>query len=163
MGRAVSTIAMDASALGQVPPPSWTDEWVRHRLVEAYRVEARLPGLSRRKINGVWPSAPHEFADVVGWEDASERVLQRWSKARGAFAAEISRMEQAQGWLLELLRTRPEERLCLAHWATAIAYNHSLRALIVRRRWSRSTFYRRVLQGSVIISNELQASATPVE
>ena len=71
-------------------------------------------------------------------------------------------MEQAHEWLRLHLANHPAERTCLAHWATAIAYNRSLRALLMRRRWSRSTFYRRVDEGSRIITAALIADDVPV-
>ena len=100
---------------------------------------------------------------MVGWDDARQRVMDKWAHIRGGvFAAELTRMEQAHEWLRMHLAKQPAERTCLAHWATAIAYNRSLRALLMRRRWSRSTFYRRVDEGSQIITASLIADDVPV-
>ena len=150
----LATIDMDFST--EAAPAAWTDEWVRHRLIEAYRIEQRLPGHMRRRMVAPWPAHPYEFADIVGWDNASERVLESWANARGGvYAVEISRMEQAHEWLRVQLAQRQIERACLASWAACIAYKHSLRALMVRKRWSRSTFYRRVEDGSRIIAQSL--------
>ena len=155
----IATIDIDTDT---EPPAMWCDEWVRHRLVESYRIEQRLPG-GNRTGTSIWPPISYEFADVVGWDDARERVMDQWSHIRGGvFAVELTRMEQAHEWLRIRLAAYPAERTCLAHWATAIAYNHSLRALLFRRRWSRSTFYRRVEEGSRIITASLIADDVAV-
>jgi len=167
MSRRVATIDRDMELIE--PPPTWTADWVRDRLVEAYRIEQRLPGAARRTQSGLWPKPIYEFADVVGWEaqgmeDARQRVLAQWSSARGGvYAVEISRMDEAHGWLAQHLGLQHQvERACLASWATCIAYRRSLRALMLRRRWSRATFYRRVEDGSGIIAAALRKEGVEV-
>jgi hypothetical protein len=158
----LATIDMDVSA--DEPPPEWTDDWVRHRLIEAYRIEQRLPGARRQKFSGLWPAHPYEFADVVGWDDARERVWEGWSHANGGvYAEEISRMDEAQEWLRVELAKHPGERVCLAAWAACVAYKYSLRSLVLRKKWSRSTFYRRVVDGSKIITCQLIAADVEVK
>jgi len=150
----IATIDMD---LPQDPPPAWTPDWVCTRLVEAYRIERRLPGHVRRKLVAPWPAHSYEFSDVVGWDDARERVMDKWARFRGGvYAIELSRMDQAQEWLRVQLRNYAGERMCLSGWAACIAYNHSLRALMVRKHWSRSSFYRRVDIGAGVIARALQ-------
>jgi len=156
----IATVDMDVP---QDPPPAWTPDWVCTRLVEAYRIEARLPGHVRKKLVAPWPAHSYEFSDVVGWDDARERVLDKWAHIRGGvYASELSRMDQAQEWLRVQLRHYAGERMCLSGWAACIAYNHSLRALMVRKRWSRSSFYRRVDTGSIIIAKALRDEGVKV-
>ena len=153
---------IDADIDASDPPEHWNDDWVRVRLVEAYRIEQRLPGGNRISASS-WPAHAYEFADVVGWDDARQRVMDKWANIRGGvFAAELTRMEQAHEWLRVRLAQYNRERTCLAHWATAIAYRRSLRSLLIRRRWSRSTFYRRVDEGSRIIAASLISDDVPV-
>jgi hypothetical protein len=150
----IATIDMD---LPQEPPPAWTADWVCTRLVEAYRIEARLPGDARRKIVAPWPAHIYEFSDIVGWDDARERVLDKWAHIRGSVSpSEVSRKDEAQEWLLVQLRHYPGERMCLAGWAACTALGHSLRSLMVRKRWSRSSFYRRRDTGAAIIAKALK-------
>jgi hypothetical protein len=148
------------------PPLHWDSNWVRWRLVEAYRIEQRLPGeFRRRRTAGFWPEHPYEFGDVVGWdEEMHKRAIAEWSHARksGVYAIELSRMEEAHEWLRVDLGKQPVERACLASWATCVAYKYSLRSLMLRKRWSRTTFYRRVLFGSERIATRLRSSNVEV-
>src|SRR5688572_24177958 len=87
--------------LGLQLPDRWCANYVQLRVVEAFAIERRLPIAHRRNaINTAWPKVNYEFADVVGWPDARERVLDNWSRTSGAvFAAELARMDQAHEWL----------------------------------------------------------------
>jgi hypothetical protein len=158
----LSSIAADSQGLA---PPQWSAEWVQRRLIEAYSVERRLPQARRRLlVASAWPAMVVEFSDVVGRadDDRKERFAS-WEYAGqlGVSAADISRMEQAHNWLL-FLQPYPEERLCLAQWAAAGAYRKSLRRLLAKRGWSRSTFYRYVNAGAYIIALELNRRHLPV-
>jgi hypothetical protein len=157
----LATIDMDVA---QLPPEIWTADWVCTRLVEAYRIEQRLPGQVRRKLVAPWPKHAYEFSDVVGWDDARQRVLDNWAQTKGGvYAIELTRMEQAHEWLRVQLRHYAGERMCLAGWAACVAYGHSVRALMVRKRWSRSSFYRRVDTGSIIIARSLVQEGVKVQ
>jgi hypothetical protein len=138
-------------------PPHWTGAWVRGRLREAYEIERRLPGTGRRS-NGGWPQVLHSFADMVGWPDARERVWAGWARAKGAYPWEISRMEEAFGWLAILIDW-PGERRCLVLWAKT---NGSIRAALRRRRWPRATFYRGVVSASERIARVLNTQGVKV-
>jgi hypothetical protein len=157
----LSSIAIDSRASA---PPQWSGDWVQRRLVEAYSVERRLPQVRRRLlIASAWPPMATEFADIVGRadDDRKER-FQAWEYAQlGVSASDIDRMEQAHDWLA-ILAPYPEERLCLAQWAAAVAYRRSLRRLLLQRRWSRMTFWRRVTAGAHIIALELMQDGRPV-
>lgn len=150
----LSTIAIDSRGSA---PPQWSGAWVQRRLIEAYSVERRLPRSRRRSIASSWPGMVVEFVDLVGRADsAREQVWQSWEQSKIAASAEdISRMEAAHDWLRVILAPYPEERLSLMQWATAVAYQRSLRRLLLERRWSRSTFYRYVTAGAHIIALEL--------
>lgn len=157
----LSTIAIDSRGLA---PPQWSGAWVQRRLIEAYSVERRLPRSRRRSIASAWPGMVVEFVDLVGRADsAREQVWQSWEQSNIAASAEdISRMEAAHDWLRVILAPYPEERLCLMQWATAVAYQRSLRRLLLERRWSRSTFYRYATAGAHIIALELNRESQPV-
>jgi Domain of unknown function (DUF6362) len=150
------------TAAGRIEPPAqWSGLWVRVRLVEAYATERRLPGRRGNGGNG-WPAVVYEFADIVGWDDARERVWEAWENTRGGvFASEIARMEQAHDWLA-LLRDHPIDRMCLASWAAMIAYRRSLRRVLKRRGWARSTFYRHAMHGSILIARFLNHDGVEV-
>lgn len=158
----LSSIAIDNSPAAV--PLRWSGAWVQRRLIEAYSVERRLPESRRRLlIASAWPGMAVEFSDIVGRADqAREEVLQAWEYARlGVSASDIARMEQAHDWLV-ILTPYPEERMCLSQWATAVAYRRSLRRLLLRRCWSRTTFYRHVTAGAHIIALKLERLRQPV-
>jgi hypothetical protein len=158
-----AAIEIDLAATGELPD-RWTSSWVQCRIVEAYQVERRLPGVAKFFNSGTWPIVNYEFADVVAQgENASANVLDTWQNERGGVTAhELTRMDQAQEWLRIHLGGHHVERLCLSHWATSVAYHRPLRRLLQSRHWSRTTFYRRVHAGAFVISNALQADRVPV-
>lgn len=157
----LSTIAVDSQGLA---PLLWSASWVQRRLIEAYSVERRLPQARRRLlIASAWPSMAVEFSDIVGRadDDRKER-FHSWEHVRlGVSAQGISRMEQAHDWL-RILKPYPEERLCLAQWAAAVAYRRSLRRMLERRQWSRTTFYRYANAGAHVVALELNRQSLPV-
>jgi hypothetical protein len=159
----LSTIALDV-ALRDRPPPQWTPDWVRLRLVEAFRIERRLPSMARYGVRSSWPSITPEFSDVVArGELASERVLEVWANAKSpVYAAEIERMEQAFAWLPQCLLRHEAERLCLVQWAKAKAFGFPVARLLARRRWSKGTFYKHVSTGSFIIAAKLHSERVEV-
>jgi hypothetical protein len=157
----LTTIAIDGQPAS--PPEQWSADWVQCRLIEAYSVERRLPQLRRRAIAGAWPATVVEWEDILGRaSEVRQQVLQSWEYSNsGVSAAELTRTEQAHDWLRVILAPHPTERLCLAHWATAIAYGRSVRSLLKRRRWSRSTFYRYVTAGARHRAGIAAARASP--
>jgi Domain of unknown function (DUF6362) len=150
----LSSIEIDSRGLA---PSRWSGAWVQRRLIEAYSIERRLPQVRRRLlIASAWPSMAVEFSDVVGRAtEARAEVFRSWENARlGVSAQDLSRMEQAHDWLA-ILKPYPQERLCLMQWAASVAYGRSMRRLLMRRGWSRSTFYRHVTAGAHIIALKL--------
>ena len=75
----------------------------------------------------------------------------------GVHAFEISRMEEAQGWLLLV---EEGERRCLGVWALAAARGIPVRKVLRQRGWSKSTFY--VDGGAVHIAAILGAHGVAV-
>src|SRR5262245_13739892 len=126
-----------------VAPSRWTGRWVCLRLREAVAVERRLPRGGNGNGGNGWPAVLHEFTDMVNWTDARQRVWEDWHHAKGAFSFEISRMDEAFGWL-PILADHPGERRCLVAYAKC---NGSLRRMCKRRGWNRSVFNDRVKTG----------------
>jgi Domain of unknown function (DUF6362) len=119
-------------------PARWKPQLVQQRLRGAFAVEQRLPDTERpRGLTSVWPASPvQEFRDLVNWDDARERVWRSWARAKGAYRYEVSRMEEAQGWLSLV---EEGERRCLAVWALAVARGILIRKVLRQRGWSRTT------------------------
>lgn len=138
-------------------PLHWTGAWVRGRMREAFEIERRMPR-PRGGSSSAWPQVLHEFSDMVHWLDARARVWADWQRAKGAYAFEVSRMEETFGWLAILL-DHPGERRCLVAWAQNTT---SLSAMLRRRGWSRATFYRRVVDGSERIAAVLNCQGAKV-
>jgi hypothetical protein len=128
------------STVSRRSPDRWSGSWVQYRLIEAYSVERRLPQLRQRAAAGAWPATVVEWEDLIGRADsARQQVLQSWEYSNaGVSAAELSRMEEAHNWLRIILAPYPTERLCLAHWATAILSQKP--PAVETAPWSRSTF-----------------------
>jgi hypothetical protein len=142
------------------PPTTWSADMVKERLVEAFKVERRMPG-DRRTIGSAWPAAVvHDFADMVHWTDPRERVLDDWSRSRGGvYAWEVSRMEQAHEWLRWI---EGDDRKWLQAWAFARAYGKSLRAILMRRGIKRTPFYRAIERAALAIADRLNEQRVPV-
>jgi hypothetical protein len=158
----LTAIAID-SELGPAPA-QWSADWVMRRLVEAYAVERRLPVARRSMIPSTWPRTVTEFADVVGRaDDDRKQRFAAWEYAGlNVSARDITRQEEAHDWLRIILFPYPEERLCLSQWAAASVYRRSVRRMLLKRGWSRSTFLRRVAAGAHLIAVELTRQGIPV-
>ena len=144
-------------------PTRWNAAWVQARVVEAYSIERKLPGVRKIVTGTAWPTVNYTFADKVGWPDARERVLDEWMRsAGGAFAHEITRMDEAHEWLRVYLAKHEVERVCLSAWGATQAYHRSLSALLRKRDWPRRTFYRYRDTGAHIIAMALEAKGEPV-
>ena len=141
-------------------PTAWTADHVRDRLVEAAEIERRLPGLGTRRLRSPWPAeVKHSWQDMVHWDDTRDRVLDQWEKAKGAYAYEITRMEEAQAWLLWLPKV---DHQYLEAWAACTARNLSVRAMLDKRGWKRTTFYRTIKHATVIIADRLNKQGVAV-
>jgi hypothetical protein len=142
-------------------PSTWTGDRVRARLVEAFVIERRMPGDRFVAIASAWPASPvSSFADYVGWgPDARERVWEAWERAKGVLPYEITRWEETVGWLQYL---PPGERTCLSTWALSEARGLNISAIIEKRRWSRTVFYRKRNAGAARIAERLNAQGVVV-
>lgn len=142
-------------------PAHWTGEHVCMRLIEALHTERKMPRerFGNGAIKTAWPASPiHEFVDMLHWDNpgdgARERVWDSWARAKGASSIEVSRMDQAYGWL-DLLPDA--ERRCMREWVAAKVSGYPLRKLLRRKGWSRTTFYRVVSKAASRIAAHLNA------
>jgi hypothetical protein len=144
---------------------TWSTELVKLRLVEAFETENKLPGpRGVRGASSAWPTTEREFEDLIGWSDeARQAVWEDWERAKGAYPYEVTRMEEAVAWLV-LLKDQPGEQRCLVAWAKLKAKPRraSLRKLMRRRGWSRSTFDRRRDSGAARIADYLNSHGVAV-
>jgi hypothetical protein len=124
------------------PQPSpWTADRVRQRLVEAFVTERRLPGQHFTKIVSAWPATPlHSFTDMLHWDDARQRVWDRWEKAKGAYPIEVSMMEESFDWLRWLPK---DERQCLEDWCKCEAFDIPVSKAMRYHGYKKTTFYRK--------------------
>ena len=143
------------------PPTAWSAELVRGRLVEAFSTERRMPRDRHfAAVSSAWPASPiHSFAEVMHWDDARERVWENWSRAKGVYSFEVTRMEETFDWLRLV---NEDDRRWLHLWAKASARGLSLTSMMKSRGWSRTTFYRRVDQAAVRIADALNAKGVQV-
>jgi hypothetical protein len=139
----------------------WTPRLVQQRLREACTVELRLPDKDRpRGLASAWPAATlYEFHDILHWDDARERVWRSWSRAKGAYPFEVSRMEEALGWLSLV---EEGERRVLSVWALTAARRIPLRKVLRQRGWAPTTFYRKLDGGAARIASTLDARGVAV-
>jgi DNA-directed RNA polymerase specialized sigma24 family protein len=149
------------NALGQASAPSeWTGELVRSRLIEAFEIERRLPREHRQWLASAWPAYSHDFADMVYWTDGRARVWDDWARAKGVFSWEMSRMEEALGWLHNWLSG--DERQYLGAWTHSEVYGWSITRMTARRGVSRSTFYRTLDRAAERIAARLNAEGVMI-
>jgi hypothetical protein len=81
-------------------PAQWTADWVKHRLIEAFVIERRMPDkrVGPALVRSHWVSIAtvDSFADrMAQGEIARENVLDAWARVGGVLPFEISRMEEA--------------------------------------------------------------------
>src|SRR5262245_48799808 len=170
----ISTLDRDLSygfpvANHEQPPTAWTSDWVKHRLIEAFTIERRIPDrrVGPAMLRSYWPAGVVDsFADKVHQgELAREDVWRKWARAGGATAHEVSRMEEALSWPGSVWANgggRPVEARAILAWAHCIASGYSISRLLRRHGWSRSTFYHRVEAGAEIIARHLQGRGVVV-
>ncbi len=149
-------------------PSAWTADWVKHRMVEAFTIERRIPDkrVGPAIVKGAWANiaTTDSFADRVHQgELAREHVWDKWARAGGALPYEVSRMEEALTWPGTVLANRHAvEAKTLLAWAFCVAYGKPLRRMLRKRGWSRSTFYRCVDGGSKRIADYLNQRSVTV-
>ena len=101
-------------------PRAWTADWVKHRMVEAFTIERRIPD-KRVGPAGAWAkiATTDSFSDrVYQGELARENVWEAWARAGGALPYEVSRMEEALSWPGQVLSNgHATEGKVLLAWA----------------------------------------------
>ena len=75
-------------------PSAWNADWVKHRMVEAFTIERRIPDkrVGPAIVKGAWAKidTTDSFADRVHQgELAREKVWEKWARAGGAPRYEI--------------------------------------------------------------------------
>ena len=142
------------------PPQIWSAELVKARLVEAFDVDRRLPGRAMpRMVQNAWPfPVMHSFADLVS-QDTRGDAWRRMGRVRGAASWEVSRMEEAFGWLQDLVRE--PDRGALIAWCRR-PHSIALDRLLQRQGISRATFYRRAGRGLEAMVEALNRRKVPV-
>jgi hypothetical protein len=151
-------------------PSTWNAEWVKHRLVEAFMIERRIPDrrIGPAMLRNTWKlDTTDTFADRVAQGEAPRaEVFEKWAREGGASSVEVSRMEEALGWPGAILVNGSDryavEARCLLAWAFHAARGRSLGRRMRQRGWSRTTFYRAVDSGSRRIADHLNARAAAV-
>ena len=149
-------------------PSKWTADWVKHRMIEAFTIERRIPDrrVGPAIVKGAWAKidTTDSFADrVYQGELAREHVWDKWARAGGALPHEVSRMEEALSWPGQVLSNgHATEGKVLLAWAFCQAYGKPLRRMCRQRGWSRTTFYHCVECGAQRIADYLNARGTAV-
>ena len=169
-----STLERDLSlrtlaGTGEIEKPrAWNADWVKHRMVEAFTIERRIPDkrVGPAIVKGAWAQidTTDTFADrVYQGELARENVWEAWARAGGALPHEVSRMEEALCWPGQVLSNgHATEGKVLLAWAFCIGYGKPLRRMLHQRGWSRTTFYKAVDSGSAQIAVYLNQRSVAV-
>ena len=138
----------------------WSGELVRQRLVEAFAIERRMPPDRFATMAASWPATPlHTFVEMLHWDDARQRVWDDWTKAKGVYSFEVSRMDEAINWLGWC---DVGERRCLAAWAASKARNLPIRKVLKHHGWSPTTFYRAIEKAADRIAIKLNQQGVQV-
>jgi hypothetical protein len=108
---------VDPGRLGLIDRPRlpsvWSSRHVGNRLIEAYRVVARMPArIWPKQFGSAWPEVVREWGDAP-------RNSRSWN-SRGAGADEIARCSQAISWPLQYLSHRPALARDVNLWASQI-------------------------------------------
>jgi hypothetical protein len=146
-------------------PATWTGELVKLRMLEAFTIEQKLPADRHfiKKVTTAWPAQPlTEFHEMVGWDEGETRLRnwQSWENAKGAFSYEISRMEEAFGWLRWLSQIECDY---LTAWALG-KIKGTPRRKILRKHgaWTKTTFYRTIDNAVQLIATRLNGEGVQV-
>lgn len=124
---------------------------IRERLVEAAKIERRLPATGTRpdQCKGYWPLRKHSQDDMNSW--GKERIAEHLSDVMKALARqcapnEVSRFEECMGWVMHLVH-RTEQRQAIHAWAHALAGGRPFRHWCRRNGLHQKTAQRRVDAG----------------
>ncbi|ACB96733.1 hypothetical protein [Beijerinckia indica] len=138
-------------------PERWTPEHVGTRIVDAIRIERRLP-----PVRGPRPPGNH-FREVVNEGIDQTDFADPPRNRRGpATATEIKQMEIALGWMTLLRDHDPGLAVVTVHWAFAVVSGKTVRDLCKRKGWAFGTFYRKRNAALGFVADHLNAVAVPV-
>ena len=139
-------------------PVEWTPDHVAGRLVEAFRVDRRMPRIERPKAPGsAHPTMEFSREEMAEWE-AIEIDPSRFAPRR----SEIAAMEEAFAWLLILRESDLDAQFALKIWALTTASGHSLRRFCRETGMVRVTLQKRKDRALKAISSKLNADCVGV-
>ena len=105
--------AVEGFAAVDYIPPNWTGPHVGHRLIEAFKTLARMPGLHFANGSGYWPAYHYDWADLLAQQEMEKDEREKRDRDINnrvripPTAVDVSRMEIAIGWPAHYLRSRP--------------------------------------------------------
>jgi hypothetical protein len=162
--------AAEARSHSWMPPPfevaelapaiaaEWTPDHVARRMVEAFRVDRRLPRIERPKAPGsAHPTMEFSREEIAEWEPI-EIDPSRFAPTR----VEIAAMEAAFAWLLIVRESDPDAQFALKIWALSAASGNSLRRFCRKTGAHRVTLLKRKDRALRVISSELNADSVGV-
>lgn len=120
-------------------PDEWTPEWVGYCIIEAFKVDRKMPRIERPKDPGsAHPQIEYTQEEKDEWEKIP-LVL-----GRTATLKEIAKMEIIFGWLGYVLAVRPNDAMVLRWWGLKRAVRvASDKAIAGKMGMDRVTFWRR--------------------
>jgi len=139
-------------------PEMWTPDHVGRRIVDAYRIDRRMPRIESPKSPGsAHPQIEYSDEDRAGWET---NVIEP-----GRFPpslAEIATMESVFLWLLLIRKSHLKEQIALKCWAAAVASDTSIRKVGRRIGIHAETLKRRKDFALSLLSARLRECGVPV-
>jgi len=139
-------------------PAEWTPDHVARRLVEAFRIDRRMPRIERPKAPGsAHPAMEFSREEMAEW-GAIEIDPSRFLPTR----PEIVAMEEAFAWLLIVRESDPDAQFALKIWAISAASGHSLRRFCRKSGMVRVTLQKRKDRALKAISSKLNEDCVVV-
>jgi hypothetical protein len=149
-------------------PLQWDAEHVGKRLVKAFVTLDRLPkARGPRKPGGHWPGHTVEWVDQLAQAELTESERREREQTRNRAlirpsGVEISQMEAAFDWLLELHANDSGMALVTSYWALRCARGRSIKKLCAEKKWAPHTFYRKRSKALTFVATWLNDAAVPV-
>lgn len=122
------------AGLGAGEAPSvWTPELVGLRMIEAYRVLARMPSSwGPRAPRNAWPAVLQEWEDLLDMSAWRNRLAEE-PKADPPTKEEVSRADEALGWPMDHLADNRLHADALMVWASCLASGQSIKRRLAKR------------------------------
>lgn len=110
----------------------WTpEEQIEERLVEAFEILRRLGGTIGPKAFGSnWPNILREFSDLVDPQAFTQAQDEFWKGRTRPGKLDISRMEEALGWVPQYLGDDPKMADAVNLWAFSLAWGRNISAIL---------------------------------